>query len=203
MSAEPDEQTHREVLEDLRGLHLRASRLHTPLASGNPKKVVAPSWRCRGTFSFLHDCAPDARVVIGDARLELAKDSYGFDLLAIDAFSSDSIPLHLMTEEAFATYGRALSRDGLLLVHISNRFIDLAPMVSALAEAGGWHGRLRHDQGELANGLSPSIWIALARSKDRLRQLERDSDLSWKELPPPARRAWTDDNASILPLLRW
>lgn len=156
-----------------------------------------------GTFSFLPDCAPDARVVIGDARLELAKERYGFDLLAIDAFSSDSIPLHLMTEEAFATYGSALSQDGLLLVHISNRFIDLAPMVSALAEAEGWHGRLRDDDGDLVNGVSPSVWIVLARDEDRLRRLERASELAWSELPAPARRAWTDDNASILPLVRW
>lgn len=156
-----------------------------------------------GTFSFLEDCAPAARVVIGDARLELAGEPYRFDLLAIDAFSSDSIPLHLMTEEAFATYGKTLARDGLLLVHISNRFINLAPMVSALAEAGGWHGRVRSDTNELADGLSPSIWIALARDEDRLQRLERASDLGWTDLPAPARRAWTDDNASILPLLRW
>ena len=115
-----------------------------------------------GSFTFLSDCAPDARMVVGDARLELAEERQDrFDLLAIDAFSSDSIPLHLMTEEAFATYGRALAPDGLLLVHISNRFIDLAPMVSALAEAQGWHGRLRFDDENLAEGLAPSVWICL------------------------------------------
>lgn len=156
-----------------------------------------------GTFTFLSDCAPDARVVIGDARLELAKERRRFDLLAIDAFSSDSIPLHLMTEEAFATYGSTLAPDGLLLVHISNRFIDLASMVSALAEADGWHGRVRHDVDDLADGLSPSIWIALARDEDRLHRLERASGQPWSDLPAPALRAWTDDNASILPLIRW
>lgn len=155
-----------------------------------------------GTFSFLPRCSPDARVVIGDARLELAKKRFGFDLLAIDAFSSDSIPLHLMTEEAFTTYGRGLNRDGLLLVHVSNRYIDLAPMVSALANAGDWHGRLRHDQDDLAAGLSPSVWIVLSRDKRRLSQLEQEDKFSWEELPPPSSRAWTDDNASILPILR-
>ncbi len=157
-----------------------------------------------GSFSFLSDCTPDARMMIGDARLELAKERPGrFDLLAIDAFSSDSIPLHLMTEEAFATYGRALNRDGLLLVHISNRFIDLAPMVSALAEAQGWQGRLRFDNENLAEGLTPSVWIALARSEEPLARLERDGEYAWEPLPRPARRAWTDNNASILPLIRW
>jgi hypothetical protein len=155
-----------------------------------------------GSFTFLSDCTPDARIVIGDARLELAEEREGrFDLLAVDAFSSDSIPLHLMTEEAFATYGRALDRDGLLLVHISNRFIDLAPMVSALAEAQGWQGRLRFDDEDLAEGLTPSVWIALARDEEALARL--DGEYAWEPLPRPALRAWTDNNASILPLIRW
>ena len=157
-----------------------------------------------GTFTFRSDCAPDARVVIGDARLALAEEPPGrFDLLAVDAFSSDSIPLHLMTHEAFATYGKALDADGLLLVHISNRFIDLAPMISALAQAGGWRGRLRFDAEHLGQGHKPSVWIALSRSDQRLARLERSGAPAWKPLPPPARRAWTDDNASILPLIRW
>jgi hypothetical protein len=157
-----------------------------------------------GTFTFLSDCAPEATVVIGDARLELARQqTSAFDVLAIDAFSSDSIPLHLMTEEAFATYGRALAGDGLLVVHVSNRFIDLAPMVSALAQAQGWHGRLRFDEEDLGEGLKPSIWIALAKDDARLASLASGSRLPWSPLPAPARRAWTDDNASILPLIRW
>ena len=157
-----------------------------------------------GAFTFLSDCAPDARIVIGDARLELAKEPPArFDLLAIDAFSSDSIPLHLMTAEAFATYGRAIERDGLLLVHISNRYIDLAPMIAALARETGWHARMRRDLEGVGEGLSPSIWIALARDEARLDRLEGDGGLPWDPLPPPARRAWTDDNASILPLIRW
>ena len=157
-----------------------------------------------GTFTFLADCAPEARVVIGDARLALAEEPPGrYDLLAVDAFSSDAIPLHLMTQEAFASYGRVLKRDGLLLVHISNRFIDLGPMVSALAQAGGWHGRLRADAEGLSEGLKPSVWIALSRSDERLATLGRSGGAAWEPLPGPARRAWTDDNASILPLIRW
>jgi hypothetical protein len=157
-----------------------------------------------GTFTFLQNCTPDAQVVIGDARLELAKlPAQRFDVLAIDAFSSDSIPLHLMTTEAFATYQRVLKDDGLLLVHISNRFVDLAPMVAALARATGWYGSVRSDMGNLEEGLSPSIWIALARKEAGIADLERGGRFPWADLPPPARRAWTDDNASILPLVRW
>ncbi len=143
-------------------------------------------------------------MVIGDARLELAEQPHGaFDLLAIDAFSSDSIPLHLMTREAFATYRRSLSEDGLLLVHISNRFIDLAPMVAAQARAEGWHGIVRNDKRAARQpGLNESTWIALARDRAALDDLRAQRGIPWKQLPAPAPHAWTDDNASILPLLR-
>ena len=102
--------------------------------------------RERKIFSFIERCAPDVEITLGDARLTLAQVPQGkFDILALDAFSSDSIPLHLLTKEAFATYRRALKPDGLLLVHISNRYIDLNPVVAAEAKANGWYAALRHD----------------------------------------------------------
>jgi len=157
-----------------------------------------------GHFTFVADCAPDARIVIGDARLRLADEPAGrFDLLALDAFSSDAIPMHLLTAEAFATYGRALAPEGLLLVHISNRYIDLAPVVAAQARAGGWHGRARLDERDHSRGLTTSLWIALSRDPGRVRQLEAAGGAAWTELPPSAGQAWTDENASILPLIRW
>ncbi len=155
-------------------------------------------------FTFIAECTPDAPIVIGDARLRLADGPQGqFDLLAIDAFTSDAIPLHLMTTEAFSVYAGAMQADGLLLLHISNRFIDLAPMVAALARDGGWHGVIRHDGQELSTGLSASVWIALSRDEARLAAMRAQSPLPWEELPAPIRRAWTDDEASILPLLRF
>ena len=157
-----------------------------------------------GTFTFLSDCTPDARIVIGDARLELAKEANGqFDLLAIDAFSSDAIPVHLLTEEAFAIYGNALAQDGLLLVHISNRYFDLRPMVAALARSGDWHAIQRLDIAELAEGTTPSLWVALSRDEAVLQALQRASSPTWEELPPARMRAWTDARSSILPLIRW
>jgi len=157
-----------------------------------------------GSFTFLRRCAPDARIVIGDARLRLADEPRGrFDLLAIDAFTSDAIPMHLLTTEAFAVYADALENDGLLLIHISNRFIDLAPAVAALAREGGWHGAVRDDGGEMGPGLSASVWIALSRDEARLAALVGESPLPWQDLPQPLPEAWTDDEASILPLLRF
>jgi hypothetical protein len=93
-----------------------------------------------GHFTFVQSCTPRARIEIGDARLSLSRaPRAGLDLLALDAFSSDVVPVHLLTREAFAVYGRALQPAGLLLVHISNRYIDLEPVVAAAA-AEGWHG---------------------------------------------------------------
>ena len=91
-----------------------------------------------GTFTFVSRCAPDAKVVLGDARLDLAAMPAGsLDLLAVDAFSSDAIPLHLLTDEAFGVYLDKLGPRGLLLVHISNRFIELEPVLAAVARKRG------------------------------------------------------------------
>jgi hypothetical protein len=158
-----------------------------------------------GTFTFVRDCAPRAEVVIGDARIELAKAPAGsIDLLAIDAFSSDSIPLHLLTDEAFGVYLNALSPRGILLVHISNRYIDLEPALAATARARGLHAALRDDEPPSGTKLTGSSWVAISRDPAQLRALERHAPaLPWTPLKPPAPQAWSDDHASILPFIRW
>ena len=94
-----------------------------------------------GDFTYLSRCAPNSPTVIGDARLELeAMAADRFDILVIDAFSSDAIPLHLLTAEAIDIYLRSMSEDGVLLMHISNNYIRLEPVISAigtLARANG------------------------------------------------------------------
>lgn len=171
--------------------------------------------RDRKIFSFLARCAPEVSITLGDARLTLGQVSPGkFDILALDAFSSDSIPLHLLTKEAFATYRRALRPDGLLLVHISNRYIDLNPVVAAEAKANGWYAALRHDNPTeklMGRGDRPSQWIALSRDPKKLAELTGKVDAKksryydadqWLELDKPgSTRAWTDDYASVLPHL--
>jgi spermidine synthase len=156
------------------------------------------------TFTFVADCAPGARIAVGDARLQLEREPLGrFDVLLIDAFTSDAIPLHLLTVEAFATYRRALAADGLLLVHISNRFIDLEPMIAALARAGGWHALIRRDALAGVEGLSASDWVALAPDAGRLDRLEASHPEAWDELRPAVSKAWTDDRASFVSLIRF
>ncbi len=159
-------------------------------------------------FTFLSDCAPDAPVVLGDARLMLEKTPpKTFDILVIDAFSSDAIPLHLLTKEAIDIYARALKDDGLLLLHISNRFFDLEPVLAADAAARGWPVAMRVDEpDDDAGHLTGSSWVAMAPSGHRLAMLTHDErmDAPWQGLEEtPAFRRWTDDYASTMPILLW
>jgi hypothetical protein len=165
---------------------------------------VVASFSRDGPFTFLRKCAPAAAMHFGDARLKLEEMPSGsFDILVIDAFSSDSIPIHLVTREAFAIYWRAMSADGLLLVHISNRYIDLRPMIAGLAASAGMEARLREDFAPSSGG-SASIWVALSADPATLARLEASSGPGrWKRLPPPSPQVWSDDFASILPHLRW
>jgi hypothetical protein len=158
-----------------------------------------------GTFTYLSDCAPDARIALGDARLELEKaPARSLDVLAIDAFSSDAIPLHLMTDEAFGVYLRALADDGVLVVHISNRFIELEPVIAAAARRRGLTARALTDNPADRSVLTPSAWVVLSRDAGKIAALaESDPDAPWIELARPAERAWTDDRASILPFIMW
>lgn len=158
-----------------------------------------------GTFTFIRDCAPDARVVLGDARLELAKAPRGsFDLLAIDAFSSDAIPLHLMTDEALGVYLDALAPRGVLLVHISNRFIDLEPVLAAGVRQRGLFAAMREDNPPESDELTASSWVAITRDAGQLSALERQAPgMPWRPLSAAAPRAWSDDHASILPYIQW
>ena len=166
--------------------------------------------RDSGRFTFLSRCAPQAKLVLGDARLTLAQQPPGsLDLLAVDAFSSDAVPMHLLTKEALDVYGQALQPDGLLLVHISNRYIELRPVLAAAARQGGWDAAiLSHETSdeEQARHLNSSVWVALSRDPGTLLLLQIASGKSgrdWRTLPElPGFAGWSDDHASILPLLK-
>ncbi len=159
-------------------------------------------------FSFLARCKPGVPVELGDARLTLDHESGPpLDLLVVDAFSSDSIPMHLLTREAFGVYGRRLVPAGILLVHISNRFLRLEPVVAAM-ERVGWHSAIRNysagaEGGKL--GYSDSHWIMLSRDPRALDGLiARTGPEKWGSVrQQPGFSGWTDDYASILPLIKW
>ena len=156
-------------------------------------------------FTYLSRCLAHPLVRLGDARLRLAQEPAGaLDLLALDAFSSDAVPMHLMTREAFASYARVLAPDGLLLVHISNRFLDLEPVVDGAARAGDWHARrLSYRPAPDVEGRpAASLWIALSRNPATMAALVK-GDPDWQPLHPrPGFAGWTDDYATILPLMK-
>lgn len=169
--------------------------------------------RDSGDFTFVPRCADDVPIILGDARIKLQERPAGsLDILAVDAFSSDAIPLHLLTKEAFDVYGRAVQSDGLVLVHISNRFMNLEPVLRALENTGQWHAVLRHDEPDETDrtlARTGSIWVAMSHSKAAVDRLVAASSATspagrgdWRPLTdrtPP--RLWTDDFASVLPLL--
>jgi SAM-dependent methyltransferase len=162
--------------------------------------------RDSGYFSFLQDCAPQARIVLGDARLSLATAPTGaYDLLVLDAYSSDAIPIHLITREALAVYLDKLAPGGLLVFHISNIYFDLKPVVANLAQDAGLVALVQEDQtlteADLADGKKASQWAILARTPTDLGKLANDP--RWRPLQPrPGLRLWTDDFSSVLSVLR-
>jgi spermidine synthase len=157
-------------------------------------------------FSFLSRCTPNARIILGDARLSLAgQPPQGFDILAVDAFSSDAVPMHLLTNEALDLYARVLKPDGILMMHISNRYLDLEPVLAEGARKGGWHAAaLDHSQSDKYLNDHPSHWIAMTRERQTMEDMISVSGQpkAWKKLRTQRGFAgWSDDHASILPLL--
>jgi SAM-dependent methyltransferase len=158
-------------------------------------------------FTFLRDAAARPRLVLGDARLTLAREPDGaFDLLFLDAYSSDAIPVHLVTREALGLYLRKLAPGGVLVFHISNRHLDLEPVCAALAFDARLACVTRDDtnvpEAALQLGKSPSVWLVMARQPGELAPLVADS--RWR----PSRRdpelaVWTDDYSSLLSVFRW
>ncbi len=166
----------------------------------------------RTYFRYLDDCRDGSgaapRVVIGDARLKLAGDPGappgGYDLLLIDAFSSDAIPVHLLTREALQTFTRRLAPGGLLLFHVSNRYYQLQPALIATARTVGLSAaaRSRAVAAELAPLEDASDYVALSLQPDALEPLVRRrwlrvDDGWWTDVTP-----WTDDFANLLGTLR-
>lgn len=170
--------------------------------------LVAKIARDPAKFSFLSRCLPHAPIEIGDARLSLAREpSRSSDILVIDAFSSDAIPMHLLTREAIGNYGRVLSPNGLLLFHISNRYINLKPVLATAARLDGWQTAYRDyapPEKDQVRHAGRSVWVAFSRSARTMQELKKLSpEKGWSSMDnQPAITPWTDNYGSILPLLR-
>jgi len=160
-----------------------------------------PRW-----FTYLRDARARTRVVLGDARLSLARAAdQRYDLLVLDAYSSDAIPIHLVTCEALRLYLDRLAPHGVLAFHISNRYFDLAPVVGRLAADANLACRMRVDAISAADrswGATSSRYVVMAREPGDLGALATDP--RWRSLGADSSVAlWTDDFASPLSVLNW
>jgi len=158
-------------------------------------------------FTFIEDAAlrgAEVSLRTGDARIvlerELSEERPGrFDVLAVDAFSSDAIPVHLLTRECFAIYDRHLAENGILAIHITNRYLRLAPVVHRVATELGFLAVYIENQDDSELSIDGSDWILLTRSRSFV--ADPDVEAARSPLGPPGP-LWTDDFSSIIPLLK-
>jgi hypothetical protein len=154
-------------------------------------------------FTHLSDCGRSCSVVLGDARISLrAEPLREFDLLAFDVFSSDAIPVHMLTAEAIAEYRARLGSGGVMAFHISNRYLDLAPVLARGASEHGLSALIRRHRADgvagRVGGLS-SDWMVMAESPATLAPF---ASRGWTVVEPAAR-PWTDDFSNVLAVVRW
>jgi spermidine synthase len=156
-------------------------------------------------FTYLGDSAAKIELALGDARLTLEREApQGFDVLAVDAFSSDAIPVHLITREALGTYLRHVKPDGIVAFHVSNRFLDLIPVVARLAKEHGAHAVLvRDDPDEDENHKrSRSDWVLVSRDAAALKREAMVEREATEAEDRPEWRTWTDDYSNLIQILK-
>jgi SAM-dependent methyltransferase len=164
--------------------------------------VVVQIARDPSKFRFLTDCAPQAEIVLGDARLTIGDARDRFDLIVLDAFSSDVVPVHLLTREALAVYLEKLAPGGVMAFHISNRYLELASVVREVAALHGLSIFLNQDTKATANEFlekmhTNSLIAVLARRESDVSALT--SGNGWRKLVADGSvRPWTDDYSDIL-----
>jgi hypothetical protein len=155
----------------------------------------------REVFTYLRDAKAAVKIVTGDARVSLAHQSpQGFDVLVVDAFSGDAIPVHLLTAEAMTLYRSHLAPGGVIAFHVSNQYLDLAPVIGRLAEANGMEAQEVHTAANDARGEMQAAWMLVSARREFFEVPEIDR----AAVPVAASGAlWTDDYSSLLPLVRW
>ena len=158
-------------------------------------------------FTFLSDCPAQVKVILGDARLTIkdAPDA-SYDMIILDAFSSDSIPMHLVTREAMHLYLSKVKPGGVLVFHTSNRYLDLEPVLANLARDAGLvslaRTHVKLSDKEYEGKQLPSSWVVMARSPEDLGGLTRNQQ--WHSLHDrPGNMLWTDDFSNILSVFKW
>jgi len=154
-------------------------------------------------FTYLADCPAHIDLVLGDARLSLAREpGQRFDMMVIDAFSGDSIPIHLLTREAFQIYWRHLKPDGVLAVHISNHYLDLAPVVKLAADAIHKQAWQVDSEGDDPAEVFPATYVLVSNRPDFFNDPLFRDQLSRIDVPPRLR-PWTDDYSNLWQILKF
>jgi spermidine synthase len=158
----------------------------------------------RNDFTYLSDSAAKVEIVLGDARLNLEREpSQRFDVLVVDAFSSDAIPVHLITREALGAYLRHVGDDGIVAFHVSNRFLDLVPVVARIAKENGTHALLVQDNpDEDEDRRSRTDWVLVSRDPKALRRPAMAEAETETPKDRPEWRTWTDDYSNLVQILR-
>lgn len=154
----------------------------------------------RDEFSYIRDSAAQVDIVLGDGRLSLERESSrSYDVLAVDAFSGDSIPVHMLTQQAFVLYFQHLQPNGVLAVHISNQYLNLKPVVQAAATLLHRPAVVIDSPGDRPRGIFRSTWVLVGNSETYLGHEEIES--VGKRLPATAGQLWTDDFSSLFSIL--
>jgi hypothetical protein len=155
----------------------------------------------RTYFTYLSDSQAKVETVLGDARLNMEREEpQHYDVIAVDAFSSDSIPVHLITREAMGVYLKHLNDRGVIAFHVTNRFLTLAPVVKAIADEYQLHTVLISDEAEESD-LARTDWVLVARNPQLL-QVHEIADVANAIEPIPALATWTDDYNNLFRILK-
>jgi SAM-dependent methyltransferase len=157
----------------------------------------------RNVFTYIRDSGAEVDVVEGDARTSLAgEEPQQFDVLVVDAFSGDAIPIHLLTTQALTLYRRHLAPGGILAFHISNRHVDLEPPIALLAASAGMQARHVNSLSKDDPGAYSSTWMLVTDNADFFLQPELVAHAFFPDTKP-GLRVWTDDYSALVPVLRW
>jgi spermidine synthase len=155
----------------------------------------------KNVFTYLRESRAKIEIVQGDARLSLeAEPPEKYDVIAVDAFSGDAIPVHLLTAEAIKLYQHHLAPGGIIAVHISNQYLNLAPVVQEQADHAGLKAVMVSTEDDDDTGAFSSDWV-LVTANEKFLALPEIANASEKIEPKPGLRLWTDDYSSLLPIL--
>ncbi|MDX8406628.1 MAG: fused MFS/spermidine synthase [Mariprofundus sp.] len=157
----------------------------------------------RKDFYYLSDSKADIEIVAGDALLSMQREAaQDYDVLVLDAFSGDSIPVHLLTREAFATYLRHIKQDGAICVHITNKHLDLRPVIRAAADASGIEAELIASSGDAEKGATKASWIILTQNRVLRDQLKKAPGYKTRDFSI-SPQLWTNRSSNLLSVITY